>query len=160
MPTFLELPLPCASAGGKRTQLMQAVDVSSSAEDIPIKQLSPNTLGQIDGGKTDVQEHLGRTIFCTTKPSPLSSMGGGRCAARRICLRRQTTATRWRRPLPAGLLWPANARCNGAPLSKTKVKADLPRASVSAALAISSPSSRKVTPCHHPPRTKTFRSNN
>jgi len=75
MPTFLELPLPCASAGGKRTQLMQAVDVSSSAEDIPIKQLSPNTLGQIDGGKTDVQEHLGRTIFCTTKPSPAVQHG-------------------------------------------------------------------------------------
>ena len=44
---------------------------------------------------------------------------------RRICLRQQTTATPWRRPLPAGLLGPANARCNGAPLSKTKMKADL-----------------------------------
>ena len=47
------------------------------------------------------------------------------CGRRRICLRQQTTATRWRRPLPAGLLGPANARCNGAPLSKTKMKADL-----------------------------------
>ena len=56
----------------------------------------------------------------------LASMGGGSvCCRRRICLRQQTTATRWRRPLPAGLLWPANARCNGAPLSKTKMKADL-----------------------------------
>ena len=35
-----------------------------------------------------------------------------------------------------------------------------PRALVPAAPAISFPSSRKVTPCHHLPRIKTFRSNN
>ena len=115
-------------------------------------------------------------------PGPSSMGGGSVCCRRRICLRQQTTATRWRRPLPAGLLRPANARCNGAPLSKTKMKADLAsRASVFAALAISSPSSRKVTPCwpralvpaasaisfpssrkvtprHHLPRTKPSRS--
>ena len=43
-------------------------------------------------------------------PPGLSSMGGGSvCRRRRVCLRQQTTATRWRRQLPAGLLWPANA---------------------------------------------------
>jgi len=40
-------------------------------------------------------------------------------------------------------------------LSKTKMKADL--ASRFTAPAISFRSSRKVTPCHHLPRTKTFR---
>ena len=48
-------------------------------------------------------------------PPACPAWGEGRCARkRRICLRQQTTATRWRRPLPVGLLGPANARCNGA----------------------------------------------
>ena len=51
-------------------------------------------------------------------------MGEGRCAASDLLAPaddRNALAT----PTAGGMLWPANARCNGAPLSKTKMKADL-----------------------------------
>ena len=51
---------------------------------------------------------------------------------------------------------PRPATVNGAPLSETKVKADWPRALVPAAPANSSPSNRKLTPCHDLPRIKRF----
>ena len=41
------------------------------------------------------------------------------------CLVQQPPATRSRRQLRAQLLWPPNARCNGAPLSETNMKDDL-----------------------------------
>ena len=76
------------------------------------------------------------------------------CRRRRVCLRhQQTTAMRWRRQLQAQLLWPANARCNGARLSETKMKADFAsRFSLQRAQFI--PEHREVTPCHHLPRIK------
>ena len=59
------------------------------------------------------------------------------CRRRRVCLRQQTTATRWRRQLSAGLLWPANARCNGATALGNKIERPIwPRALVPAAPAI------------------------
>jgi hypothetical protein len=78
----------------------------------------------------------------------LSSMGEGRCAPDRFCLRQQTTATL----ATAGLLWPANARCKVRPFLKKKKGV---RFSAHSARN-SFPSSRKVTPCHHLPRIKRF----
>jgi hypothetical protein len=49
----------------------------------------------------------------------LSSMGEGRCAPDRFCLRQQTTATL----ATAGLLWPANARCKVRPFLKKEGRA-------------------------------------
>ena len=91
---------------------------------------------------------------------------------RRVCLRQQLTATRWRRQLPsvqfnrsrrdAGALDRLAEASDGETvrLSETQMKADLAsRFSVQRA-QFTSLSSWKVTPCHHLPRTKTFRSNN
>ena len=55
-----------------------------------------------------------------------------------------------------GMLWPASARCNGAPLSETKVKGNSASRFSTRSARNSSPSSRKVTPSHHLPRIKRF----
>jgi hypothetical protein len=99
---------------------------------------------------------VGPFLRARTVPA-LSEYGEGRCAADAgfVCASRRPQQ-RADGQLPAGLLWPANARCNGAPLSETKIKGDLAsRFSVRRARS-SSPSSRRLTPCHDLPRIKTI----
>ena len=72
--------------------------------------------------------------------------------------RRHLPAVQFNRSRRARSVWSAQRRCDGAPRSETNVKADLAYLPLGA--CNSSPSSRKVTPCHHLPRIKTFRSNN
>src|SRR5258705_92700 len=85
-------------------------------------------------------------------------MGVGSECGRRIHLRQQTIANGWtlRTDRDAGAL----DQCDEASDGETVRTPTWPRALVPAAPAISFPSSRKVTPCHHLPRTKTYRSNN
>ncbi len=61
----------------------------------------------------------------------------------RRCIQSQPTRRRRARSV-----WSAQRRCNGAPLSETKVKADLASRSSTRSARNSSPSSRKRTSCH------------
>ena len=86
---------------------------------LPFNKLAPSELRRIFCS----DEGALVRVLLARRMTPRPVQHGGRVAVRcrrRICLRQQTTATRWRRPLPAGLLGPANARCNGAPLSELK----------------------------------------
>ena len=61
------------------------------------------------------------------------------------CLFVASSYTRRRRQLLRGMLWPASVRCNGAPLSEMKMKADLAARFSTRSARHSSPSSRKLT---------------
>ena len=59
---------------GRSAAAHATVSPSAAHLDIPIKQLSPNTLGQIDGGKS---ARRGFLPFLRETTPGLSSMGGG-----------------------------------------------------------------------------------
>ena len=154
-------PVPRGIEFAPRPASMRVMNAGHSCRDPSVRQtrgiLFMNLRMKSNSRTSDCVE----ISFFRREPSPVCPAGGwGRnadalfiCASKRL----QTMDLRTDVDRDAGALDQC-ATVQRLRRSRNEMRPTRPRALVPAAPAIAFPSSRKVTPCHHLPRTKTYRS--